>query len=346
MTEVKARGLDFTRAIVAIAKADGRLEMAADIAAREYGPADYATLYIKGAIGAAYTQGTTDWTGSKIAETVGYEFISLVNEISIVGRIGARPAPLNVKLAGIGTGASANWTGQAKPSPVTSIAFSSATLPPLSVTALAVLTKEIITMGAPGGLMWIRDELIRACVKALDEKFMSDDSAVSNVSPAGILDGVTDVEATTDVAYDLRALVADFDGDLTRAVFVAKPEIFCAIQSFQHQYCGARGGELLTLPCVASRYAPAQTLTLVDGSGIALGDSGVEVDIAEHASVEMLDGSLQQNGATGGTGTGVAMLSLWQNDAIGIRIIRHMNWAAMRPSVSYLSGVAYEEVSA
>ena len=351
MADYRARGLDFARAAICIRRAGGNNHTAAEMAAATYGPNDPATIFVralvnKAAVGGAYTSGSSGWGGSKIAEQVLNDFIGLVDEVAAIRRIQARPAPVSVKLSGLGTGASAGWVGEALPAPVTSMAFVNGGLPPLAIKAIAAITKELIDMGAPGSDLWIRDELVRACASAINTKFLSDDAAAAGVSPAGILNGVTDIEATTDVAYDLRALVADFQGDPSRSVFIANSEIFTAIQSFQHQFCGLRGGELLTAPCIATREAPAQTLILIDGSGIAIGDGGVEVDIADQASLEMLDGSLQQNGRTGGTGTGVAMVSLWQLGCVGIRVTRHMNWAPLRPCVSFLSGVQYEEVSA
>ncbi|MFC2952310.1 phage major capsid protein [Marinicaulis aureus] len=301
-------------------------------------------IFIKAAVSAANTQ-DSDWAGS-VAGEVGYEFIEVVRERSITGQLQMRAAPLSTRLTSMSTGTSAYWRGEARPAPVTSGVFTNSGLPPLGLSALAVISKELLKFGAANSELWIRSELVRASVALLDSTFMSTASAVADVSPAGVLQGVSGIAATTDVAYDLRELVETFAGDLTTASVVMRPHIAAALNSFEHPNIGARGGEILGLPVITSRYVPDETISLIDGEGIAFGDDGVTIDIAEHASVEMLDSGLEQDGTDGTGATTAGMVSLWQSDNVGILVTRRINWAKMRPCVAWLDNVEYRKVSA
>ena len=89
-----------------------------------------------------------------------------------------------------------------------------------------------------------------------------------------------------------------------------------------------------------------ETLALIDPTGIVAGDDGIEAEISEEATLEMLDSSLEQD-ATDGTGaTTAGMVSLFQIGAKAIKIERRVNWNAVRPSVSYIEDLAIEAVSA
>ncbi|WP_147303725.1 phage major capsid protein [Parvularcula marina] len=328
-----------------MAAAEGRALLAQDIAARHYGEQSSVVHFAKAAVQAAHT-GSDNWGGS-IAQNAGREFIELVNEMSVVGRIGLRPAPFNCRLVAPGTGASASWVGQGRAAPLTSIAFSNDQLLPLKVASTVVLSKNLLEFGDPQSDFWIRDELLRAAVARLDTDFLNPDNAgVSDVSPASPLNGVTPLMSSGDIGFDFRELIDDFAGDLSRAVFVARPDVFAAFQANGHQYTGLRGGELLTAPCLATRHAPAGTLVLIDPAGICLGDGGIEVDVADQASAEMLDGSLEQDGTDGTGATTAGMVSFWQANLIGIKIERRMNWAMLRDSVAILDSVEYEATSA
>ena len=338
-------GIAFTRACIALAASDGVPEFAADLADKHWGPKSGPSQFLKAATPAANTN-AADWAGN-IAETVGFEFINLVNEISVVGRVQARRAPLNVKLSALTTGTSAVWRGQTKAAPMTTGVFSNSGLEPLNLVALAAISKALLKFGAPNNEIWIRDELVRAVAQRIDTTFLSNDAAVADVSPPGVLNGVTTLAASSsnaaNVAYDMRAIFNDFAGDLTRSYAITRPAIAAAIQSFEHPHIGVNGGELLGLPVLTTRYAPDETIIILDADGIAVGDEGISVETAEHADVEMLDASLSQDGTDG---TGAQMVSLWQLGLVGLAITRRMNWQKMRPCVSALTGVEYRKVSA
>ena len=80
-------------------------------------------------------------------------------------------------------------------------------------------------------------------------------------------------------------------------------------------------------------------IILVNAGDILLADDGgVDVDVSREASLEMSD-TPTQNGAAG---TGAALVSLWQNNLIGVRAERFVNWKRRRDeAVQWIDSVAY-----
>jgi hypothetical protein len=99
------------------------------------------------------------------------------------------------------------------------------------------------------------------------------------------------------------------------------------------------GGTWFGMPVVTSNSVPG---TVSGGSIIALvkpsevffaDDGGITMDVSEEASVQMLTNPI----------TGAASLvSLYQNNLVGLRAVREINWARRRAaSVGYIDGVTY-----
>lgn len=333
-----------------LAQADGRHQLAANIAERHFGKGSGPHAFLqKAAVPAAYTADSGGWA-EDLAEPVGRTFIEMVNERSVFGRMKARPAPLNTRLVGVASGSTAFWRGEARPIPLSAMTLEASTLAPLSVTSMLVTTKELMRLGDPAAEAFLISDARRAMIEALDVALLDPaNSGTNGVKPAAITTGITAIDANgiTDVEYLLKAAVDDFEGDFATACWVATPATFTSLHDFTRPLIGPNGGELLGLPAYASRHVPASAsgehLFLIDGEGIAAGDLGVEIGVAEHASLEMLDASLLQNATTG---AGAQMVSLWQSDCIAIRIIRHLNWAAVRPSVAVIKNLELEAVSA
>ncbi|WP_425408093.1 phage major capsid protein [Hyphococcus sp.] len=336
-----SRGLDFARAVIALAEAKGGIDHAIMIAEGTYGRDARPTAFLqKAAIAPASTQ-VDSWAGV-LADEVTTEFIELVNEASVFGRIGLRKVPLNINLASLSAGATAYWRGETTPAPLSKGTTTSDTLQPLCVSALAAVSKEILRFGATGSESFIRAELVRVCAAAIDAAFLDPANGGSaNVKPASVLDGVSAIGFGSDYDFAIKALIDDFGGDFETAYFVARPKTFVSLHdSLVRPLIGARGGELCGLPAIASRNVPdpagGELLILIDGQAIATGDQGIEVSVSTETSIEMADDA---SGAA-------AQTSLWQAGLAAIKVDRHVNWAAMRDSVSYMSGLQLHDTSA
>jgi hypothetical protein len=114
----------------------------------------------------------------------------------------------------------------------------------------------------------------------------------------------------------------------------------------QQEFSGMtiQGGTLSGLPVLGTQQASlgaphGNIVVLANADQIFLADDGsVAIDVNRYASLEMSDAPTQD----GETGTGAELVSLWQNNLIGIRAERHINWKKARPTaVEYLDDVQW-----
>jgi hypothetical protein len=88
---------------------------------------------------------------------------------------------------------------------------------------------------------------------------------------------------------------------------------------------GAMGGQLTGVPLLTSKGAPADSLTLLDGSGLMLADCGeTTLAVSEAAMIDMDDAP-----------TGTNLVSVFGADAVALKIVRVLNWKLVRPAVCF-----------
>jgi hypothetical protein len=107
------------------------------------------------------------------------------------------------------------------------------------------------------------------------------------------------------------------------------------------------GGELLGIPVITSENIPSTGGSPTDGDpiivlsapDILLADDGqVSIDASQEASLQM--DTAPDSPATAST----TFISLWQQNQIGIRAERYINWAKRRTTaVAYISNAKYFE---
>jgi hypothetical protein len=100
------------------------------------------------------------------------------------------------------------------------------------------------------------------------------------------------------------------------------------------------GGSLFPgLSVVTSQTVPSGTVIAVQPSEIQLADDGgFLVDVSREASLEMSSAPT----AEVNTPTAASLVSLWQENAVGFRCERILNWRKRRTTaVAYLTGVAW-----
>ena len=168
-------------------------------------------------------------------------------------------------------------------------------------------------------------------------------------SPASVTDGVGPVTATGDKPADIAELVDAFAGDLTRAYMVGNPKTITMMAGQDFPYCGARGGEVATIPVLTSRSVPADILALVDPTGIAMPGGGVSVRVSREGTLEMLDEVTQQSMEPGSPDVGPtpsSVVSLWQTHSVEFLTEISVNWSSVRPgSVAVLDTTAWLAVN-
>lgn len=358
------KGLNFARAMICLAEAQGQKHVAAQLAKEHYGHDERIENFLKltpeqkAAVPAAYTGDSGGWAETIAeAQNIGSEFIELLRPQTVVDRLpGLRRVPFNVKVSRMTTGQSGYWVGEAKPTPLTSGVFDNVTLGKTKVGSIAVMSQEQLRFSNINAEMAVRDDLVKALVAALDTKFMSTDAASAGVSPAGILNGVTGKAATgsgdaDDVRTDLVNLFETFSAanmSMSSLAYVTTENLHYALGVMRSslgvsEFPGVMGepGSLQGRPIISSNHVPGGNVVAISTPNILLADDGdVDVDISREASLEMLDGSLTQDATAG---TGASLVNLWQSGLVGIKVERFINWIPGRASsVERITGAVYQ----
>ena len=311
-------------------------------------------MVTKAAVPAAVTT-DVPWAGALVNEDAVFaDFIEFLRPQTILGKFGTpgipglRRVPFRVPLIGQTSGGDGYWVGEGAPKPLTKFDFAKLQLEPLKVANIAVASMELLRDSSPSADTVIRDGLVAALKERLDRDFIDPaKAAVAGVSPASILNGVTGTASSGTNADAVRAdIVALFNAFIagnntpSTGVWIMPSTIALSLSMMttlgERDFPGISmtGGTFAGLPVIVSDYVPAGTVALINAQDIYLGDDGgVEVSISSEASLQMDDAPVA--GAT-------QLVSLWQNNLIGFRAERTINWMRRRDSsVAYLTGVAW-----
>lgn len=355
--EEKFKGQNYTRMVIAKALARALDRPALSIAMERWGKTNPTLIAImkanevpgggsgSGEWGAELVQADTRYTG---------DFIDFLYAATVFDQLPFRQVPANVAIKGQDGAATGYWVGQSKAIPATTVDFSTINLTPLKVAALAVISNELLRDSSPSAEMLVRDALVQASAQRVDSTFFSTAAAVSGVSPAGILNGVTGITSAgvdgNGLRADVKALYAPFiaahnAGDLA---FIANPALAKSVQLMvnalgQTEFPGinTKGGNLLGDTVYTGDNVSSSQLILLSPKDIwRIGDLGVEVSISRDAMIE------QNTVPTGATDTPVAasatMTSMFQEESTAIKVVRPINFAKRRASaVQYITDADY-----
>lgn len=360
-------GIEFSRLVICkmasfIEMQKGNFVSALDVARARYPHEARIQAFLKAAVAPAMsTPADGPWAGTLVEPTnLANEFIEYLRPKTIIGRIpGLSMVPFNIRVNGQTSGGAGYWVGEGKPKPLTKFDFAPITLGYTKVANIAVITQEAARFSTPSLEQMVRDGLAAAIIARMDIDFVDPDKAVSaGVSPASITNGITAIPASGTTAAAFRADMADLfaafvadNMDPSTAVLIMPTGTALALSMMvnalgQPEFPGMSmsGGTYNGLPVVASQYlatlgTTGGILILVNAADILLADDGgVDVDVSREASLEMSDAPTQ----VGSAGTGAALVSLWQNNLIGLRAERFVNWRRRRDdAVQWIDNVAY-----
>jgi HK97 family phage major capsid protein/HK97 family phage prohead protease len=320
-------------------------------------------LVTKAAVAPATTENAA-WAGNLVGDetSVFADFIEYLRPQTILGRFGTgnipslRRVPFRTPLIGQTTGGDGYWVGEGNAKPLTKFDFSRTTLTPLKVANIAVATMEVIRDSSPSADSIIRDQLAAALRERLDIDFIDPaKSAVPDVSPASILNGVSGITSSgptaDNVREDIKAIFGAFiaaNNAPTSGVWLMPATTALALSLMQNPLgqaefpgIGMTGGTLFGLPVIVSEYIPADSggaiVALVNASDIYLGDEGgIDISMSTEASLQM------DNSPDNPTTASTVLVSLWQRNLVGFRAERTINWARRRASaVAYLTDVLW-----
>jgi HK97 family phage major capsid protein len=344
--------MNFARAAIALAKAGGKSGPAQALARNAYGDGSLPERIIKAAVGATTAADIgADVNGAMI------EFMSAVREQTVLGKIQLlRRRPLRTRyLVNTTATPTGNWVGETAAIPVLRLAFEQATLDALKVATIVVLTDESIDAAAsdPAAEAGIRQDLIDGLAVGIDTAFLDPANAgVAGEQPASVTHGLTPVAVAGGTEEDIRdgfaTLIDQFEGDLTRSVFVARPELYAYLNGLGYDKVGIRGGELLGAPAIASNGIPNAggfyQLALIDPRGISYVDdpTATQVTASKEAALEMRDDPV----GNAATPTAANLVSLFQCNCTALKALAYANWSVEQTgAVALMATVPVADVS-
>ena len=358
----KFKGQSYVRGVIAKALARMNDTTPSTIAAHLWGKSHPQLVqWIKANEVAGGGTGSGEWGAELVQNDARYmgDFIEFLHGMTIYDRLPLREVPARVTIKGQDGAATGYWVGESKPIPATAADFSAVSLTPLKVAALAVISNELIRDSSPAAEQLVRDALAEASSQRVDATFLSTAAAVSGVSPAGLLNGLSaGSSAGTDAAgvrADIASLMAGFIAakNVTGLHFVATPTLGMQIGMLmnalgQPEFPGVTeaGGTLMGKPFHTGDNVGTGDLILLKPSEIyRIGDSGVQVSISREASIE------QNSVPTGATDTPVGASTAWTNmfqaDSTAIKVVRSINYAKRRShAVAYIGDADYSDAVA
>jgi len=359
----KFKGQNFTRMVIArtLAQLDsenfaGHHRTAADIAAQRWGRTNPMLVDVIRAGVAGHGSGSGEPGAELVSADNRYtgDFIEYLYGQTVYNRLGLREVPANVAIKGQDGAATGYWVGENRPIPVTKGDFSSVSLTPLKVAALAAASIELMRDSSPSAEMLIRDAIVNAAVQRIDTTFASATAASNGVSPAGILNGVSSTNASGTDGDALRADVKTlYSGFITAKnasglTFLMNPSLAKSLQLLtnalgQPEFPGisTSGGTLLGDPVVTGDNVGAQHFILLKPSDIyRIGAMGVEVALSRDATIEM-DTAPTGEGDTP-TAQSASMVSMFQAGMVALRVIIPINFAKRRSTaVAWIDNAHY-----
>ncbi len=347
-----------------IAKAVARMDdvSAIGVAEKRWGKTNPTVVsLVKAAVeGGGATSG--DWGAELVQADTRYtgDFIEFLHGQTVYDQLPLREVPANVAIKGQDGAATGFWVGDNAGIPVSAQDFSTVSLTPLKVAALAVISNELIRDSSPAAEMLVRDALVEASAKRVDETFISATAASAGVSPAGILNGISADSATGNDADALRADIKTLYGDFITAktarglVLVMNPALAKSIQMLYNALGNPEfpnitqdGGTLMGDPVVTGDNVAALNMVLLNPREIyKIGDSGVQVSISREATIEMTDAPTVNSEVP--TAMGSHAVGMFQTESTAIKVVRSINFQRRRTAaqcVGYIDDALYDNSS-
>lgn len=350
------KGIGMARVAIAMVRAGNNPYHAAELAKQYWKESPEVEKHIRAVIEAGDTT-TSGWASQLVpsAQQMNDEFLEMLREAMIIGRIpGLRRVPFNVAVPLQSGGGTYGYVGEGAPKPVTKPTYGSATLRFEKAAGIIVITEELARFSRPDAEMLVRDEMIKGLSEYFDTVFVSADAAVTNVKPAGILNGISATAASATTAAGFRVnmntvlqTMLTNKRDPADLVILMGSKIAMSLGSMMNSLgqqefptISAQGGNYLGIPIIISGTVGTNIIVLDPGDILLAEDPAVRIDVSREASVEM--DSTPAAGETSPITEVSTLKSFWQNNLVGIRAEQFRTWKVARSSaVGYISGAAY-----
>jgi HK97 family phage major capsid protein len=340
-------GTAFVRYTCAMLACKGNMFEASEYAARRWADSTpEVALQLKAAVAPGTVTDAT-WAGPLVNPSIAADFIELLRPATILGKIpGLRNVPFNTKVPSQTAGGTYGWVGEAKPKPVTKLAFSAETLGITKAAGIIILTEELVRLSNPSAEALARNDMIAGIARFLDSQFIDPAiAAVTGVNPASITNGAPTAAATTNPLADVMTLLNYFATNNVPidGVTLIMSQANALALSFKNNSdgspvfpgVGVNGGSFKGINIVTSQAAGTNVIGVQPSLILYADDGGVTIDMSREASVQMDSAPASPPDAT------TVLVSLWQNNLVGLRAERFVNWKRVGPSVMYLTAAAY-----
>lgn len=352
----KFEGQSFVRS--QIAKALGKIDDRSPIAIAEerWGKSHPNLVSVIKADIAGGGSGAGEWGNELVSQDTWLgDFREFLYAQTVYDKLGLRTVPANVTIKGQDGASTANWVGESKATPVTTVDFNEVTLTPLKVATVAVASMELLRDSSPDAEMLIRDSLVESARQKIDSTFFSTAAASSGVSPAGILNNVP---GTTSAGTDGDAVANDFKEMMYRFVAANNASgrlVVCmnptnaiglsllrnALDQYEFPTVDRTGGTIYGMEVITGENINANHIIMLKPSDIyRIGVDGLSISMSMDATVEMESSpAADTDTPTAPTGKSV---SLWQTNSVGFKVVQSINFQRRRESaVAWISDADY-----
>ena len=351
VTSTLPKGTGFIRFCQAMAVSKGSTLQAVEYAKRWKDSSPEVELVLKAAVAAGTTTDAT-WAGPLAPmKPLTDEFIAYLRPATILGKVTTfMKVPFNVSVASQTGGGTYQWVGQGAPKPVGKLAFVSVTLGITKCAGIIVITEELARTSTPDAEDVIRRDMIAGIAQFLDSEFIDPSKApVAGVSPGSVTNGVTPIttagtspaNARTDVQAMANAMTA-LNISTSGAVLVLSETNALAFTNAlnplgQPLFPGMSqdGGTIMGYKAITSQAAGTTVALIQPNQVLYADDGGVTIDVSREASLQM--DTVLDNPPVATT----LMTSLWQNNLVGLRAERFINWKKARAGVVQYTVATY-----
>jgi HK97 family phage major capsid protein/HK97 family phage prohead protease len=335
-----APGTAFIRYCQALAVSRGSTMQAVEYAKRWTDSTPEVELVLKAAV-AAGTTTDASWAGPLAPmKPLTDEFLALLRPATILGKVpGFVRVPFNVSVASQTGGGTYQWVGQGAPKPVGKLAFATITLGITKCAGIIVITEELARTSTPSAEEVIRRDMVAGIAAYLDQQFIDPAvAAVAGVAPGSVTNGVTPIttagatpaNARTDVAAMANAMTA-LNISTAGAVLVLSETNALAFTNALNPLgqplfpaMSQQGGTIMGYQAITSQVAGTTVALIQPNQVLYADDGGVTIDVSREASVQMDTALDNPPIAT------TVLTSLWQNNLVGLRAERFINWKKAR----------------
>jgi HK97 family phage major capsid protein len=337
----------FTRYAIALYFADGDRQRAIDIVQGNQVWMDQ-TPEVVTALRAPVAAGTTTTSGwaSQLApvQNLASEFVELLRPRTILGRIpGFRNVPFNVLIPRQTAGTEGDWVGEGARKPVGRLTVDNIEFKFTKIAKIVAITEELARFSNPSAEARVREDLIEGIQVRMDRTFVDPSvTASAGIRPASIFNGADTAAAAgtgtiANIITDVKAAMATFvaaELPTDQVVILTTPTLAVGASLMRTTLDAPAfpgmtpsGGNLLGFPVYVSSLVPSGYVEFFIPGEVLLADDGqANVDVSNQATLIMDDGN---------SPSATNSVNLWQENKIGIRAERFVNWMKRRDDSTY-----------